>query len=318
LASLRFQGQWAFIGDDLNYATKIGIPVEQRNRHDVISSIEHFRTLKSEFEVASILDANVLALKGHQKLADIFQTQQISELELHYEYLKATQQTDLNAAYNDIVALGKNCGILHHVHYEKTRITGDTSLLVDAGALCHGYASDITRTWVRGSGEAAEAFRTLIRGVDVAQQVLVSEFKVGVPYESLHNSAHKLLADVLVQVGLATCSAEALVNQGVTRLFFPHGLGHSLGLQVHDVGMRLTTPAANNPYLRNTSVIIAGQVVTIEPGIYFIPRLMNDLRKGPLAKQINEKLLVQLEPFGGIRIEDNILATEAGPVNLTR
>ena len=108
-----------------------------------------------------------------------------------------------------------------------------------------------------------------------------------------------------------------MVGLGLTRAFFPHGLGHSLGLQVHDVGMRLTKPSQENPFLRNTSVITAGQVVTIEPGLYFIPSLLDGALKGAGARSINHSLLKELMPFGGIRIEDNILATVAGPVNLT-
>jgi Xaa-Pro dipeptidase len=111
---------------------------------------------------------------------------------------------------------------------------------------------------------------------------------------------------------------DELVAGGVTRLFFPHGLGHSLGLQVHDVGMRLKNPALENPYLRNTSKITAGQVCTIEPGLYFIPTLMKRLVEGHARSAVDTKMLDALMPFGGIRIEDNILATDSGPVNLTR
>jgi Xaa-Pro dipeptidase len=82
--------------------------------------------------------------------------------------------------------------------------------------------------------------------------------------------------------------------------------------------MRLKQPSASNRYLRNTSVITAGQVTTIEPGIYFIPDLMTKALSGPFGGVIDQKLLSELMPFGGIRIEDNILVTDSGPVNLTR
>jgi Xaa-Pro dipeptidase len=87
---------------------------------------------------------------------------------------------------------------------------------------------------------------------------------------------------------------------------------------VHDVGMKLAKPSAENPYLRNTSMITAGQVVTIEPGVYFIPKLMQDALTGPKKAFVNEALVKGLMPFGGIRIEDDILVTTQGPINLTR
>jgi len=140
---------------------------------------------------------------------------------------------------------------------------------------------------------------------------------VGKPYEDLHNQAHELLAGVLISAGIVKCSVEAAVQGGVTRLFFPHGLGHSLGIQVHDVGMRLRKPSTDNPYLRNTSVLAAGHVVTIEPGIYFIPKLMHELMSGAMSNMVNTSLVKAMMPFGGIRIEDDILATDLGPVNLS-
>ncbi len=307
----------AFIGDDVKIAFEMGIPAEQCNRGDVMAVIESFRTIKSDFEVASIRAATIVALRGHEALKRLFETGDLSELELHHAYLRETGQTDFTVPYGNIVALGANCGILHHIHYDHTAKSGDTSLLVDAGATCHGYASDITRTWVRGKGHAAEVFRQLLNGMDQAQKVLVERFTVGKPYETLHNESHHLIAEVLKSTGLVTCSVEEMVSTGITRAFFPHGLGHSLGLQVHDVGMRLTKPSADNRFLRNTSVITAGQVVTIEPGLYFIPSLLDGVLKGPNARSINQSLLKELMPFGGIRIEDNILATVDGPVNLT-
>jgi Xaa-Pro dipeptidase len=108
-------------------------------------------------------------------------------------------------------------------------------------------------------------------------------------------------------------------------VFFPHGLGHLLGLQVHDVGGRLANrdgelapPPAAWPGLRNTRTLDAGAVVTIEPGLYFIPALLESARDGAAASAINWSLIKELMPFGGIRIEDNVLATTDGADNLTR
>jgi Xaa-Pro dipeptidase len=106
---------------------------------------------------------------------------------------------------------------------------------------------------------------------------------------------------------------------GVTRAFFPHGLGHSLGLQTHDVGCAQVRPKARNPHLRNTSTIAAGQVFTIEPGIYFIPALLDELEAGPHAGAVDWRLVGELRRLGGIRIEDDLLvAADEGTRNLTR
>jgi Xaa-Pro dipeptidase len=311
--------RFAFIGDDLRLATALQIAPENRNRVDLVQCLDQLRTLKSNYEIAAMRKATIVALRGHEALKDAFLGgASVQELALHQLYLAETMQTDFDVPYGNIVALGGNCGILHHVHYDRTFKTGDLSLLVDAGATERGYASDITRTWVRGKSSGAVVFKSLCDGVDALQRRLVAEFKVGVEYEELHNRSHELIGELIAEVGLVRLSAQDLVSTGVTRLFFPHGLGHSLGLQVHDVGMKLRQPSSHNPYLRNTTKIQAGQVCTIEPGLYFIPTLMDKLLNGPTNSAVDQKMLNELLPYGGIRIEDNILASNAGPLNLTR
>jgi len=317
LSEIRVPSSTAFIGDDLGLAAALGINPDDCNAATLLDGADYIRTLKSDFEVACIWVANEIAARGHLAVKDLFYSGQVSELELHYAYLASTAQTDFTVPYGNIVAIGQNCGVLHHVNYRNERFSGDTSLLLDAGAKLNGYAADVTRTWVRGGGGEAELFRKIIFGVDEAQKKLVSQLLVGKPYEELHNFAHFLLADVLISVGLINCSREIAVAKGITRIFFPHGLGHSLGIQVHDVGMRLSKPATNNKYLRNTSVITEGQVVTVEPGLYFIPMLLKEAFNGELAQWLDREKIDMLMQYGGVRIEDNILATKNGPVNLS-
>jgi Xaa-Pro dipeptidase len=120
-------------------------------------------------------------------------------------------------------------------------------------------------------------------------------------------------------------SAEEAVAKGLTRPFFPHGLGHHLGIQVHDVGGQLAGPDGSvappppeHPHLRNTRTIEPRQVFTIEPGLYFIPLLLRSWREGPDSALFNWELIDALVPLGGIRVEDNVLVTEDGHRNLTR
>jgi Xaa-Pro dipeptidase len=197
-------------------------------------------------------------------------------------------------------------------------VTGDTSLLVDAGAKCNGYGSDITRTVVRGDGAAARRFGELVARMDRLQQDVCGRIRVGLAYEDLHDASHRLLADVLRDLGIATGSPGELVERGVTRALFPHGLGHSLGICVHDVGMKLRPPRPDNRFLRNTSTIEVGQVFTIEPGIYFIDALLGPLRADDRARLLDWARIDELRPFGGIRIEDNVAVQTAGVRNLTR
>src|SRR5262249_57932057 len=177
---------------------------------------------------------------------------------------------------------------------------------------------DATRVAVKGGGAAASAFAALATGMEKLQQESFRRAKPGLPYEELHDGAHRLLAPLLKEVGIANGSDEELVATGVTRKFLPHGLGHALGLQTHDVGCRNVAPRADNPFLRNTTKIAPGQVFTIEPGVYFIRHLLDELQASPAGSLVNWPLVQQLMPFGGIRIEDHVAVTERGLVNLTR
>ena len=306
-----------FIGDD--QALRTAAAWSGQDEEHVIALLDATRTSKTPFEIASIRKATLIALKGHDQLAAIFMRgDEVSEIALHQEYLRVTEQLETEVPYGNIVGLAEHGAILHHVHYGREKKSGDLSLLVDAGATCNGYASDITRTYVRGKSTYAVIFAQLIDGMNKLQQILCDKFLVGTDYQNLHNEAHQLIADLLIRVKLTTASSSDLVSSGATRRLFPHGLGHSLGIQVHDVGMKLRKSSQENPYLRNTSVIAEGQVVTVEPGLYFIPALLEELKAMPIGATFDWSLIKELSKFGGIRIEDNMLATKDGPINLTR
>jgi Xaa-Pro dipeptidase len=134
---------------------------------------------------------------------------------------------------------------------------------------------------------------------------------------------HRQLADLLVEHNLLTCSAEEAFDQGLTEPFCPHGLGHLLGIQVHDVGGHQINlegeqapPPASYSTLRLTRPLDINMVLTIEPGLYFIPSLLEPLKQAKAA--VNWQKIAALVPFGGIRIEDNVCVTQASSRNLTR
>ena len=310
-------GKVAFVGEDFDEAASWGFDEPARNPADLLAKLDDLRTRKTGYERLCLKEANRRACLGHDQVLGAFRSDDHSELKLHLLYLEATGQDDHETPYKNIVALGEHAATLHHVSYSR-RSEGAQSLLLDAGAGYQGYDSDITRTAVKGDGSAADVFAALIEKMEALQQEICARVRAGVPYEQLHNQSHELLAPVLRDLGIARASDEELVDKNVTRKFLPHGLGHSLGLQTHDVGCARIQPEERNPWLRNTSTVEPGQVFTIEPGCYFIRHILDELRASPEGRFVNWSLVDELVPFGGVRIEDDLLVSEGSVDNFTR
>jgi Xaa-Pro dipeptidase len=319
-AHLHPSGRLAFIGEDEKRASSWGIG--DANPPALLRALDQARVHKTDYELASLAEANRIAALGHRAVAEAFLAGDRSELDLHLLYLQKTAQDDPETPYKNIVALGENAATLHHVSYRKQpRARAAESLLLDAGAACNGYCADITRTYAKGSGASAEGFKALVARTEAMQQRLCAAAVVGKPYEQLHEEAHQQVAGILVELGIARGSADEVVASGLSRAFFPHGLGHSLGLVCHDVGCAEIKPKAQNPWLRNTSRISVDQVFTIEPGIYFTEMLLDPLRAGPRAARpglIDWGTVDALAPLGGVRIEDDVQVRAGGLRNFTR
>jgi Xaa-Pro dipeptidase len=315
-------GRVAFVGDDAGAGLALGLEHGAINPPPLIAALDAVRAIKSSYEIECIAAANRVAANGHAGLAEMFADaiQPLSELDLYLLYLVGTKQDDADTPYRSIVALDRNAAVLHHVRYQRTRSEpGPSSLLVDAGARVAGYAADVTRTAVKTEGDAAaRRFAELIDAMDALQRRVCARIEPGLSFERLHDYSHELLGELLRDLELATAGADELVESGVTRAFFPHGLGHSIGVQVHDVGCRLREPAARNPYLRHTAEIAEGHVFTIEPGLYFIDSLLDPLRQSAAGATIDWNLVGELHRFGGIRIEDNVAVAPGAVRNLTR
>jgi len=293
---------------------------QPNNPEAVIAYLHYQRARKTPYEIANMQAASRRGARGHLAAEKCFRAGG-SEHEIHLAYCAAVDLTENQLPYANIIALNEHSAILHYHHTPAARPAFSRSFLIDAGANEAGYASDITRTYAAQSGEFAD----LITRVDRMQQLLVSEMRAGTDYRDLHVQCHYRIADILREVGIVNMSAEAQVESGVTSVFFPHGLGHFLGLQVHDVGGfqrdesggNIERPAGH-PYLRLTRKLEPGHVVTVEPGIYFVPMLLAKLRESPSAGSVNWSLVEKLLPFGGIRIEDDVHVTGGEPENLTR
>ena len=149
--------------------------------------------------------------------------------------------------------------------------------------------------------------------------------QAGVNFADLHIDCHLKIAKLLDECGLASGDSDTLIETGVTSAFYPHGLGHLLGIQVHDVGGHMgddtgtvVDPPSGHPFLRLTRTLEADQVLTIEPGLYVIDMLIDNLEGTAGYDLINQDRLSWLRPYGGIRIEDNVRVLDDGCENLTR
>jgi Xaa-Pro dipeptidase len=290
------------------------------NPEALLAALHWHRAYKTPYELDRLRRASARAVRGHRAAEAAFRIGE-SELDIHRAYLAATGHSDLDLPYGNIVALNEHAAVLHYQYQDAQMPDQHRSFLIDAGAQCDGYAADITRTY--GNGDAR--FEALIAAVDQVQLELVDRVRDGQDYAALHIDCHQRLAGVLHELGIVRMAPESMVESGVTSTFFPHGLGHLLGLQVHDVagfqrdesGGRVERPAGH-PFLRLTRTLAPGMVVTIEPGIYFIDTLLAKLRETPHHAAVNWELVSHLRRFGGVRIEDDVVCTDGAPENLTR
>jgi Xaa-Pro dipeptidase len=276
--------------------------------------------VKTPYEVEIMRLASLRGATGHVAAEAAFR-EGLPEFEIHRAYCKAVSHTDPELPYGNIVALNDHGAVLHYTDLDRHAPSELHSFLIDAGAQVHGYASDITRTY----SSADQRFQDLIDRMETMEQEIVSRVQAGVDYRELQIAAHTLLAEVLVDAELATGDPASLLETGVTSAFFPHGLGHLLGIQVHDVGGfmenesgTIIDPPSDHPFLRLTRVLEENMVLTIEPGLYVIDMLLENLRGTAAENQVNWTTVDWLRPFGGIRIEDNIRVLVNDRENLTR
>lgn len=304
-------GRLAVLGDP---QVLEGVPGDH-NPSALVAATEETRVHKTCYEIECLAHANRVALKGHKAAREAFLAGG-SEFGISLAYQQATGQREALAPYHSIIGLNEHAGTLHYQYYEGQVPRQHRSLLIDAGVRYRGYCSDITRT-VAAPGEPR--FAALVHGLEQLQLRLCEMVVPGMDYVEIHRKTHQGIAALLSASGLVTgLSDDAMVAQGITRAFFPHGIGHFLGIQVHDVAGKPTPPPEDAPFLRLTRTLEEGMVVTIEPGLYFIPSLLGPMLAGPQRRYLAEDLINDLKDCGGIRIEDNVAVTASGARNLTR
>ena len=291
------------------------VALDEQATEQVGAALAERRRAKDSLELAHLRRAVDAAVAGHfraWRAAHAGLSERDVQIEMEAEFFRFGGQ---RTAYSSIVGSGPNSAILHGSPGHRVLRDGDL-VLIDAGPEIRGYASDVTRTF-----PVAAAFsplqRELYELVLAAQREAIAAVRPGVEYKQLHLRTAATIAQGLVDAGILRGAPEDLVAQDAHALFFPHGLGHMLGLSTHDCGGYLEGRVPEDRFglawLRADLPLEPGYVVTIEPGIYFIPALLTDAeRRERYRGSVVWERVDQLLDFGGIRIEDDVLVTENG------
>lgn len=290
------------------------------------------RMYKDAVEIEMMQIANDCSSKAHvalMKACAALKGRASSEHELQSLWYGESMKVCQGQAYLPIIAYGRNAATLHYGRNNCEIPAGASSfLLVDAGGEFKCYAADITRTYPV-TGKFTQDQRDIYQTVLNAQLAVLAEIKAGVEWETLHRLATRVICDGLVQMsvlklnnGHETVTIDELCwKKFAPQLFFPHGLGHLIGLDVHDVGgypdgvERIKEPSIK--YLRLRRKLEAGFVVTVEPGLYFVESLLFPEQLTEAHQFVDFGVVQRLMPLGGVRIEDAVLVEEHGHRNLT-
>lgn len=289
---------------------------------DFFYGLDEARLIKDEYEIELMRHAAKITDKCHYEvmLATAIQT---NETHIHAEFMyHALREGSKYQSYDPICCSGPNCSTLHYVKNDDEIPETKHSVLIDAGAEWECYASDVTRCFPI-NGDWTVEHLNIYRAVLRMQQVTMSMIKPGALWDDIHLKAHEILIEEFLKLGIfkSKYSKQEIYDSRVSARFFPHGLGHLLGMDTHDVGghPNYEDPDAYLQYLRLRRRLQKGMVLTDEPGIYFSPFLLEDvLNNEKKAMFIDRSVLDKYWYVGGVRIEDDLLITENGFENLTK
>lgn len=294
------------------------------------------RVIKDEHEIALITQANDISSAAHIAVLRNLHTF-TNEAEVEATYMRTCiEKHAKQQAYAPIVGAGANGSVLHYDDNDQE--FGDSqTMVIDAGCEVSCYASDITRTLplnakAPGHWPSKEAKR-VYELVQKMQEECIKRMKPGTSFLEISQLAHHIAIDGLLELGVLKGDHDQILASGTELGFFPHGLGHHLGLEVHDVSPDAPPPAAARygdvpdlpsvlsfgSYSAAPHVLEPGMVVTVEPGIYFNAFLLETyfLNDPKHSKHIDRQVLARYMRVGGVRIEDDILVTALGYQNLT-
>ena len=304
----------------------LAAPVQSQGiDRDLATAIATLRLTHDEMALTEIRKAASITIEAHKA------GMRATATAAHESAIRAAMEQvimahDMTCAYSSIVTVHGE--VLHNNHYHNPVTAGDL-LLADVGAEApSGWASDVTRTWPV-SGQFSATQRSLYTIVLAAHDACIAALKPGVEYQDIHLLAAQVIAEGLVDIGILRGNPEDLVEQDAHALFFPHGIGHLLGLDVHDMEDlgdlagyapgRTRSDRFGLGYLRLNRPLQPGMVVTIEPGFYQVPAILeNPEWRSRYQDVVNWDRLAEFEDVRGIRIEDDVLVTETGHEVLTR
>lgn len=300
----------------------------------LMPTMDAARGVKDEYEIRMIRQANKVSALAHRSILENIAKMK-NESEIEGLFLDTCiSHGARNQAYQIIAASGPNAAVLHYDRNNES-LHNKPLVCLDAGAEWNCYASDVTRTFPLSGQWPSEYVRDIYQLVARMQEECIKRIRRGTRFLSLHDLAHEIAIDGLLALGVFKNGTHSEIRaSGASKVFFPHGLGHHVGLEVHDVSessiMALHPALDHTQYspILNPSISLSpctlsaplleeGMVVTVEPGIYFSPLALANARKQPYARYIDFEVAEKYVHIGGVRIEDDILVTANGYENLT-
>lgn len=297
-----------------------GVAADPGRTAAVRESYKHARRPKEPAEIELMRRGAAATAAGYAKIQPLLRpgvSERALQIELEAEYFRHGAQT---TGYDTIIGIGAQSAVFHgSPSPDRVAKEGDF-ILIDSGAQVDRYVTDVTRTYVAGRASAFQ--RDLYQVVLDAQRRTISKCRPGAEWKDLHFSTAADLMAGLAAMGVVRGDPQSLVEREVHTLFYPHGLGHMVGLGVRDAsGLepgRAKDPRPSLRSLRMDLILREGYLVTVEPGLYLIPALLQDYgRRARFADAVNWPLVDEHLLLGGVRIEDNIVVTAGEPVNLT-
>jgi Xaa-Pro aminopeptidase len=286
--------------------------IELRLRHDQ-AAIEQLRAVAEMTAGAHV--AGMRATRGARTEAEVAGVM-IGELRRH----------GLEESYGPIVTVHGE--VLHNEEHRNALRPGDLLLADVGGETPEGWAADITRVWPT-SGTFSPTQRAIYDVVLASQLAAIAQVRKGTRYRAVHDTAKRVIVTGLRDLGVFHGEVDGLLERGAAAIFFPHGVGHLLGLDVHDMEDlgdragyapgRARSTGFGDRYLRLDRDLAPGMAVTVEPGFYQVPAILADPAiTGPLGADLDRRALEKFADVRGIRIEDDVLCTEGDPEVLTR